>query len=198
MASLHDLRFSLPPNSKSRLCYALNHAQYAYQIPVAASKCCWRTFTSGCLRHCKGAKQKNIRCIASSLKFLWYGSMEWNMKENFSMEWNIEENFRMEYGMEDFWYGMEMEWKKIASMEYGKIVFHSIPYHALVKKERVNANLKLILLPLAYISPLILLLVSFKRKNFNKFGTELANHAYTVSKYCYQVIIAFGISTILV
>ena len=33
--------------------------------------------------------------------------------------------------MEDFWYGMEMEWKKIASMEYGKIVFHSIPYHAL-------------------------------------------------------------------
>ena len=34
--------------------------------------------------------------------------------------------------MEDFLYGMEMEWKKIASMEYGKIVFHSIPYHALV------------------------------------------------------------------
>ena len=33
--------------------------------------------------------------------------------------------------MEDFWYGMEMEWKKIANMEYGKIVFHSIPYHAL-------------------------------------------------------------------
>ena len=27
---------------------------------------------------------------------------------------------------------MEMEWKKIASMEFGKIVFHSIPYHALV------------------------------------------------------------------
>ena len=26
----------------------------------------------------------------------------------------------------------EMEWKKIASMEYGKIVFHSIPYHALL------------------------------------------------------------------
>ena len=24
-----------------------------------------------------------------------------------------------------------MEWKKISSMEYGKIVFHSIPYHAL-------------------------------------------------------------------
>ena len=24
-------------------------------------------------------------------------------------------------------YGLEMEWKKFASMEYGKIVFHSIP-----------------------------------------------------------------------
>ena len=24
-----------------------------------------------------------------------------------------------------------MEWKKITSMEYGKIIFHSIPYHAL-------------------------------------------------------------------
>ena len=38
----------------------------------------------------------------------------------------------MENGMEDFWYGMKMEWKKIASMEYGKIVFHSISYHALM------------------------------------------------------------------
>ena len=33
----------------------------------------------------------------------------------------------MEYEMEDFYFGMEMEWKKIASMEYGKIVFHSVP-----------------------------------------------------------------------
>ena len=51
------------------------------------------------------------RCIASSLKFLWYGSMEWNMEKNFSMEWKI-------FGM---------EWKKITSMEYGKIVFHFMP-----------------------------------------------------------------------
>ena len=29
-----------------------------------------------CLQHCKGAKQQNLRYIASSLKFLWYGSME--------------------------------------------------------------------------------------------------------------------------
>ena len=55
-------------------------------------------------------------CIASRLKFLWYGSMEWNMEENFSMEWNTEENFSMEWKI----FGMEMEWKKIANMEYGK------------------------------------------------------------------------------
>ena len=47
--------------------------------------------------------------------------MEWNMEENFGMEWNMEENFSME------WKIFGMEWKKIASMEYGKIVFHSIP-----------------------------------------------------------------------
>ena len=37
----------------------------------------------------------------------------------------------MEYGMEDFLSGMEMEWKKTTSVEYGKIVFHYIPYDAL-------------------------------------------------------------------
>ena len=44
----------------------------------------------------------------------------WNgiWKKIFSMEWKI-------FGM---------EWKKIASMEYGKIVFHSIPYHALIER----------------------------------------------------------------
>ena len=45
------------------------------------------------------------------------------MEENFSMEWNTKWKI--------FFYGMEMEWKKIATIEYGKIVFHSIPYHAL-------------------------------------------------------------------
>ena len=29
-------------------------------------------------------------------------------------------------------YEIKMEWKKIASMEYGKIVFHYIPEHVLV------------------------------------------------------------------
>ena len=39
------------------------------------------------------------------------------MEENFSMEWKI--------------FSMEWKWKKIVSMEYGKIIFHSIPYHVL-------------------------------------------------------------------
>ena len=52
--------------------------------------------------------------IASSLKIFWFGSMEWNMEENFCMQWNME------------WKIFSMEWKKIASMEYEKIIFHSI------------------------------------------------------------------------
>ena len=44
------------------------------------------------------------------------------MEENFSMEWNMEENFSME------WKIFGMEWKKIAIMEYGKIVFHTMPW----------------------------------------------------------------------
>ena len=35
--------------------------------------------------------------------------------------------------MEDFQYGMDMEWKKIACMEYGKIVFRYNPFHALLE-----------------------------------------------------------------
>ena len=42
------------------------------------------------------------------------------MVENFSLEWNMK------------WKIFSMEWKKIASLEYGKILFHSIPYHALI------------------------------------------------------------------
>ena len=29
---------------------------------------------------------------------------------------------------------MDMKWKKIASMEYGKIVLHSIPNHSVLKR----------------------------------------------------------------
>ena len=100
MTSLHDLRFSPLPIQSPGYAYALNHVQYAYQIPVVASLYCWRTFTSGCLQRCKDAKQQNILCIASSLKFLWCRSTECNKEENFSMEWNMEENFSMEWNME--------------------------------------------------------------------------------------------------
>ena len=69
---------------------------------------------------CKGmlnvAKIQYKLRVASGLNLPWYKSMEWNMEENFSMEWK----------------SFSMDWKIIASMEYGKIVFHSVPYHALL------------------------------------------------------------------
>ena len=33
-----------------------------------------------------------------------------------------------------------MEWKKIVSVEYGKIIFHPIPYHALTTVINNNIN----------------------------------------------------------
>ena len=57
------------------------------------------------------------------------------MEENFSMEWSMEENFSMEWNME--WKIFSMEWKKIASMESGKIVFHSIPCPAFNRPSRM-------------------------------------------------------------
>ena len=69
----------------------------------------------------KGANQQNIRCIASSLKFLWYGSMEWNMEENFSMERNMEWKI---FSMEWKWNGRKL---RVWNMEKSS----SIPYHAL-------------------------------------------------------------------
>ena len=43
--------------------------------------------------------------------------------------------------MEDFQNEMEIEWKKIASMEYKKL--YSIPYHALMTaRRRVAKNLQ--------------------------------------------------------
>ena len=54
------------------------------------------------------------------------------MAENSNMEWNME------------WKIFSMEWKKIFSIEYGKTVFHFIPYHALVTgtiMRRIGINL---------------------------------------------------------
>ena len=66
------------------------------------------------------AKQQNIRCISSSLKFPWYGSMEWNMEENFSMEWKI-----FSTGMEWKWNGRKLP---VWNMEKSSsIPFHTMP-----------------------------------------------------------------------
>ena len=107
MTSLHALRFNPPPNSKSRLRLCIKPC--AICIPdtgrcvlVLLAHLHERLLTT--LQRCK---PKNIRCIASSLKFLWYGNMEWNMEENFSMEWNMEENFSMEWNIEWKIFGME-------------------------------------------------------------------------------------------
>ena len=44
--------------------------------------------------------------------------------------------------MEMKWKIFSMEWKKTSSMQYGKIVFHSISYHALGTgiKSRICSN----------------------------------------------------------
>ena len=36
------------------------------------------------------ATVQNIYCIASCLRLFGYGSVKWNMEENFSMQWNME------------------------------------------------------------------------------------------------------------
>ena len=117
MTSLHDLRFSPPPNLKSRLRLCIKSCAICIPDTGRGKLVLLAHLHKRLLTTLKRCKATNVRCIASSLKFLWYGSMEWNMEENFRMEWNMEWKI----------FGMEWKWKKIASMEYGKIVFHSIP-----------------------------------------------------------------------
>ena len=67
------------------------------------------------------AKVQNIRWIASSLKFFWYESMEWNIEDNFNMEWNME------------WKIFGMEWNRMEeTCQYGiwknHLPLHSIPW----------------------------------------------------------------------
>ena len=62
--------------------------------------------------------QCNIR-VASGLNLLWYGSMEWNVEDNFSMEWNME------------WKIFSMEWIGRKFVEWNMEKSSSIPYHAL-------------------------------------------------------------------
>ena len=125
-----DLRFALPPPpiQNPGYTFAWNHVHMytRYQSMHLCIVFVTRTFTSGCLYHCKGAKY-TVRCIASSLKVLWYESMKWNMEENFSMEWNMEQKI---FNMEWKWNGRKLpEW-------YLKnhLASHSIPYHALTAR----------------------------------------------------------------
>ena len=120
MTSLHVIcGLALLPIQNPGYAYALNHVQYALNIKPCAicipdTGCCIlvllahlheRLLTT--LQRCKATKY-TLHCFQSKISLVW------------------------KYGTEDFWYGMVMEWKKIASMEYGKIVFHSIPCDALV------------------------------------------------------------------
>ena len=82
--------------------------QYAYQTPVAASLLTHlheRLLTT--LQRCKAVKYV-LHCFQSKTCLVWKYGMEY--RKNFSMKGKI----------------FSMEWKKIASMESGKIVFHSI------------------------------------------------------------------------
>ena len=68
------------------------------------------------------SKKYTVRCIASSLKFLWYGSMKWNLEENFSMEWNMEWKI---FGMDWKWNGRKLP---VWNMEKSSsIPFHTMP-----------------------------------------------------------------------
>ena len=65
-------------------------------------------------------KDTNIHCIAPTLKFLWYGKLEWSAKENLSMEWNTEWKI---FSMKWKWNGRKLQgWNMKKSS--------SIPYHA--------------------------------------------------------------------
>ena len=73
------------------------------------------------------AKVQNLRCTASNLKVLWYGSMKWNMEENFSLVWN------------KIWNGRFLVWNGNGieeNCQYGiwknQLPFHFIPCPALI------------------------------------------------------------------
>ena len=67
--------------------------------------------------------QSNKIDIALIPVYTFFGMEVWNGIWKKILVWNEIWNGRLSYGM-------EMKWTKIASMEYGKIVFRSIPCHA--------------------------------------------------------------------
>ena len=76
---------------------------------------------------CKGtlnvAKIQYKLRVASGLVLPWYGSMKWNMEENFSMEWNMEWKI---FSMEWKWNGRKLPvWITEKSTS---IPFHTMPW----------------------------------------------------------------------
>ena len=56
--------------------------------------------------------------IASGLNLPWYGSMEWNLEENFSTEWKI-------FSMKWKWNGRKLPVRNIEKSS--SIPFHTMP-----------------------------------------------------------------------
>ena len=94
--------------------------QCAYQMPVVASLYCYAYLQELLLT--KIVQVQNIPWIASSLKVLWYGSIEWNIEENFIVEWNMEWKI---FSMEWKWNGKKLP---VRNMEKSSsIPFHTMP-----------------------------------------------------------------------
>ena len=104
-------------------------AETRYCILVSLTHFYERLLT--CLQHWKDSKQQNIRFIASSLKFFWYGGMERNMEENFGIDRNMEWNI----------FSIEWKWNARKLPVWNIEKSSSIPYHALLRtqvKYKVN------------------------------------------------------------
>ena len=86
------------------------------------------------------AKVQMMRWIASSLNEPWYGSMEWNMEENFGMEWKGRFFVWNGYGREEnCWNG---NWKN-------HLPFHSIPCPAQKRNIQSHVGRMLLLLQIS-------------------------------------------------
>ena len=85
-------------------------------VPCNATYLCKRLLAK--VRLINVAKVQYKLCKASCLNLTWYGSMEWNMEENFIMEWK---NFSMEW-----------KWNVRKLLAWNMEKSSSIPYHTLL------------------------------------------------------------------
>ena len=84
--------------------------------------CCLPLQATTCEGMLNVAKIKYKLRVVSCLNLPWYGSMEWNMEENFSMEWNMEWKI---FSMEWKWNGRKFSvWNTEKS---SSIPFHTMP-----------------------------------------------------------------------